>query len=569
MAQPQNNVTVSAPGFAGLNTQDSPLDMAPQYASVANNCTIDSLGRVANRRGFQFMTTNPGTGVLDGNPIRTMGEFVKEDTGATILFAAGNNKIFIQQTGTPFELVEQTLPITPTADNWQMAQLNDKFFFVQSLHEPLYYDSSDGTIKTVTLSNPSSDGYPNCVHAAFGRLWVSDFDNNSTVFAWSSLLDGTVWNTHGAGLLQSSEYWPSGFDSVVAITAHNNFLVLFGQNNILIYTTTSDVLNDLQLSDTIEGLGCIGRDTIQSTGTDLLFIDSTGVRSLMRTVQEKSIPIGDISMNVRDEFQTALALEDTSDIKGIFHNEDNFYSCFLPTNPKTYVFDTWKPLESGAARATVWSDIAITCGLRTRNRTTYFAGLGGVYLYQGNSDVHLDGTSAPYAVIESPIRMEYYTHPLDFGSGANLIFPKQVDVTLIGGTLGTLMCSWGYDYQNPTARGIEKPISNDIAGNTWGGNLPPDGTGAEWSGGGSATDVVLTFDGQASVLTFDGTGNILLPNTADGVLGYWTESTAVSQLKYNIWGSGRNITVGFTSKILGSKVSIQELNIQVLQGRIL
>ena len=165
--------------------------------------------------------------------------------------------------------------------------------------------------------------------------------------------------------------------------------------------------------------------------------------------------------------------------------------------------------------------------------------------------------------------MEYYTHPLDFGSGANLIFPKQIDVTLIGGSLGTLTCSWGYDYKDPTKKGIEKPISKELPGARWDGVLPPDGLGAEWSGGGSSTDVVLTYDGQSTVLTFDGTGDVLLPDTSDGVVGYWTESTTVSQLKYNIWGSGRNITVGFTSKILGSKVSIQELNIQVLQGRIL
>ena len=300
-----------------------------------------------------------------------------------------------------------------------------------------------------------------------------------------------------------------------------------------------------------------------------MFIDASGVRSLMRTVQEKSVPVGDISVNVRDEFQEALSFEDTSDIKGVFHKEDNFYSCFLPSNPKTYVFDTWKPLEDGAARATVWLGVTINCGLRTRSRDTYFAGKGGVYRYLGNSDVRLDGATAPYAVIETPIRMEYFTHPLDFGSGANLLFPKQVDVTLIGGALGTLSCSWGFDYSNPRKSAIEKPISKGLPGNTWDGELTGGGSGAEWTGGGSSTDAVLTFDGQSDVVTFDGTGNVLLPDTSTGVVGYWTEETAVSQLKYNIWGSGRNLTVGFTSQILGSRVSIQELNIQVLQGRIL
>ncbi len=533
MSQPQQNVSISAPGFAGLNTQDSPLDMDPSFASIANNCVIDKFGRISSRRGFNFLTTNPQ--ILNGNPIVSIEEYVDGVTGDSVLFATGDLQIFRQNKGSPdFDLVPMVLPNVPTADNWQMVTFNDKMYFVQANHKPLVYDPLVSTTDLQewdeyppNIADTGTDGQPNCVHAAFGRLWVSNFDSNSTVVAWSGILDGEQWTTGGAGSLQTAEYWPSGFDEIVALAAHNNFMIFFGKNNILLYQTTSDVLNTINLIDTVEGIGCIARDSVVPTGTDFMFIDSTGVRSLNRTVQEKSIPIGDVSKNIRQEFQQALRLEPDDNIKAVYHNEDSFYACFLPSNPKTYVLDTWAPLQDGSFRATVWINIRPRCGVRTVDRTTYFAGRLGVFTYEGAQDTFLDPDNSFEEATES-IFMEYYTHPLDFGSAVNLIFPKQVDVTLIGGSSGELAINWGYDYKSPTNRKV-LPLPQSAVGSLWGEDTSEWDTNDQWT----------------------------------------SEQTGINQLKYNIWGSGRNISVGFDTKILGSTVSIQELNIQVLQGRIL
>jgi hypothetical protein len=125
--------------------------------------------------------------------------------------------------------------------------------------------------------------------------------------------------------------------------------------------------------------------------------------------------------------------------------------------------------------------------------------------------------------------MAYFTHPLDFGSAAHLIFPKQVDVTLFGGLEGDLTLNWAYDYKENFAI---KTLPLQRLGKVGFWN-----TDDEW-----------------------GTGNTI----------EWTATLDnLNQLKYNIWGSGRNVKVGFTTNILGSDVSVQELNIQVLQGRLL
>ena len=49
MSQAIQTFSISAPGFFGLNTQDSPLDLAAGYALVATNCIIDQYGRIGSR----------------------------------------------------------------------------------------------------------------------------------------------------------------------------------------------------------------------------------------------------------------------------------------------------------------------------------------------------------------------------------------------------------------------------------------------------------------------------------------------------------------------------------------
>ena len=251
MAQQQVNVSLTAPGFAGLNTQDSPLDMDITFASVATNCTIDQFGRVSSRRGFNYVTENPE--VLGGNPVVSIEEFVTA-TNQRYLFVCGNIQIFIQATsGSPLNLTPLTLPggYNITADNWKIVGFNDKCYFVQGSHQPLVFDPAVSTTALALWQEyppPTAESnWPNECHAGFGRLWVADYDDDKTTVSWSGLLDGEDWSTNGYGSLQTEEYWPSGFDKIRSLAVHNNFLCIFGEHNILVYTTTADVLSTLRV----------------------------------------------------------------------------------------------------------------------------------------------------------------------------------------------------------------------------------------------------------------------------------------------------------------------------------
>ena len=66
--------TVSAPGFMGLNTQDSSVSLEAGYATVANNCVIDKFGRIGARKGWILShTTNTDLSTAD---VKAIGELI-------------------------------------------------------------------------------------------------------------------------------------------------------------------------------------------------------------------------------------------------------------------------------------------------------------------------------------------------------------------------------------------------------------------------------------------------------------------------------------------------------------
>ena len=179
--------SISAPGFYGLNTQDSPLDLNAGFALIAANCIIDQYGRVGSRKGWSKV--NSDTGNLGSNDVKVIHELVSADGTLTVLFA-GNNKIFkLSSTNTVTELTYGgggTAP-TITASNWQCASLNGITYFFQSGYNPLIYDPAVSTTTYRRVSEKT--GYvatvpdADIVISAFGRLWAANTTTvNATVY---------------------------------------------------------------------------------------------------------------------------------------------------------------------------------------------------------------------------------------------------------------------------------------------------------------------------------------------------------------------------------------------------
>ena len=513
MAQAIQTFSISAPGFYGLNTQDSPLDLSAGFALTATNCIIDQYGRIGARKGWSKV--NADSGDLGANDVTAIHELIGTDGTSTTLFA-GNSKLFkLDGSNAVVELTYGGGGTAPTisASNWDVATLNGKAYFFQTGHDPLVYDPATSTTTYKRISEMS--GYTgtapqaDTVISAYGRLWAANTASEKVTVYFSDLLNGAVWSTGTAGSLAVSRVWPSGADEISGIAAHNGFLIIFGKSQILVYQGATTPAT-MSLSDTVSGIGCIARDSIQNTGTDVIFLSNSGVRSFLRTIQEKSAPLRDLSKNVRFDLASSLAGETLANLKSVYSEKEAFYLLILPATLQVYCFDTKQSLQDGASRVTKWDSISPTCAKSLRNGDLYIGKNG----YIGKYGTYLDDTSS--------YRFLYYTNNADLGNPNQISILKSITAVVIGGSNQYLTIKWGFDY-----------------------------SGAYQS------------------------ENIFIPTqvsyeygTAEYAVADFTSGIPIKALTSNASSAGKIVQTGYEATINGTQLSIQKIEIQAKEGKI-
>jgi hypothetical protein len=512
MSKPLQSYSLSAPGFYGLNTEDSPLDLGAGFALVATNCILDQYGRIGARKGWTRV--NSSSGNLGANDVGVIHELVQNDGTLTVLFA-GNNKIF--KLGASNAVTELTYggggsAPTITASNWQCATLNGIAYFFQSGHDPLIYDPVVSTTTYRRVSEKS--GYvatvpqANICLSAFGRLWVANTATDKVTISFSDLIAGHVWSGGTSGSLDISRVWPNGADEVMGLAAHNDFLFIFGKRQILVYSGASTPAS-LVLSDTVGSIGCIARDTIQSIGSDVIFLSDSGVRSLLRTIQEKSAPLRDLSKNVRFDLNSSLTGETLANLKSVYSEKEAFYLLVLPASFQVYCFDTKQSLQDGASRVTKWDSIAPTALRSLRNGDLYIGKNGYIGKYNG----YLDDTNTYQFV--------YYTNNADLGNPNQISILKAIAAIVIGGSNQFLTINWGFDYSGAyQAQNIYIP-----------------------------TQVSYEY------------------GTAEYGTAEYTSGIAIKTLRANASGAGKIVQTGYETTINGTQLSLQKIEIQAKDGR--
>jgi len=507
MAQELRSINLVAPAFKGVNTEDSPLAQDPSFAEIADNAVIDKRGRIAARKGHDVITTNKT--VLGSDSIRAIKEF-KDNAGNTKVFSVGNNKII---SGTTTLADETPGSYTITADNWKMVNFNDNTYFFQRTYEPLVYNNTSGSVvklSTVTGASAVADiPKANEVLSAYGRLWCADIsDNKSTVF-WSDLLIGQNWTGGTSGSIDISKVWPDGYDEIVALAAHNGLLIIFGKHSIVAYQG-AEAPASMTLADTVAGVGCVDRDTVQYTGTDVLFLSHTGLKSFGRTIQEKSLPISSLSGNITKDIIGALQTENQF-FRSVYSPEEGFYLLTFVGQDVTYCFDVRGTTENGSYRVTRWVSTGFTSYTRKEDGTLLIGTSKGISEYDGYQD---DG---------SPYRFKYYSPSLTFGDSSRIKILKKLKPTLVGANNATVFLKWAYDFKSSYAT-------------------------AEFTVG----DQITGFFGVSEFTAVEFTGGAL-----------------TNQKSLNATGYGTSIVVGLEADIDGSQLSLQEINVMALIGKLL
>jgi hypothetical protein len=608
--------TIAAPGFLGLNTQESSIQLSSGYALKAQNCVIDRYGRIGARRGWTPVNSAVNSDLGSSNPVEFIFEMI--DVGGNQTISAGNNKLFTGTTTMTTKTVRTQantadVSYTITGNNWQAAALPygdgadaiSHAYMVQTGHPVLVYHNlpTPGTgatfsvttvsggaitavsvtaagsgygvgdiltmsggsgsgakltvatlsgtgVATVTISTPGTGytagnsltstvttitnahthsgsfgfqqlgdigtlptGYsiadfkPNCALAAYGRIWMADLVGDRQTVYFSRLLDGSDFQGGDAGSLSINSVFPNN-DQIIALAAHNGFLIIFGRNNIAIYSNPIDV-TALALADFIPNVGCIARDSVQNTGTDIVFLSDSGVRSLQRVIQEKSLPMRDMSKNVRDDLIAAVASETASAIKSVYYDRDAFYLLTLPATRVTYCFDMRGALQDGSARVTIWDSLDPKALFVNQSKELLLGKPGYIGRYFG----HLDNAST--------YRLQYYTNYFDFGSPTALKVLKKIGFVVIGGSGDAVAIKWGFDYKE-------------------------------------------NYNSETKLLD---TGVVYEYNVGEYNIAEFSNGVVLDQFQINAGGNGAVMQLGLEAELNGDPLSIQKIDVYVAQGK--
>lgn len=562
MAQQQQNIAIQAPGFQGINTEDSPLMQEPGFASVADNCIIDAFGRVGCREAFASYTTIDNLpydvaaqATSETKQVTQLGGGAIDDAWYTLAIVshiqysavgvveAEDNYIALVDGPTLTDLPYPTLVDDRKLNGAKILPFNNGIYIFSEGNPALYYDGTtvellfNGTVDVDYIAPIDDTGTiateidGEIATAAYGRLWVAGVNGDYNTVYYSDLLIADQWydgrgvpvdSQNTGGIIDVSQYWPNGADRITGIVAHNGLLVIFGRHSILLYGSANSFadpadVGGLVLQDTVVNLGLVNRDAVVATGAELMYVDDSGVRSLGRTIQEKSVPLGNMTQNVKGQLQAVIATENEEDISLFFMPDKNLVVCQLAGSRQAYVMNILQPSINGSYKITRWTDTEFNRGFYVEEggeSYTLLAGIdaGGVLEYRSFVEYTLE-----------PYLMKYASNIFTFGDSLIQKFVKQVDFTIISTQVDApAVVRWGYT-----------------------------GTLDYWAN--------KTIIAQTPALF--------------GVDSYThaTFSPSLNTLKRyrtNTKGSGSLVRVGFEGNINGNSMSIQEINVQTLLGRI-
>lgn len=402
--------------------------------------------------------------------------------------------------------------------------------------------------------------------SAYGRVWVTGVGNDYHQIHYSALLDETTWynedpnatdeelDRNDAGIIDVREYWPVDGDSIVNIHAHNGFLLVFGRNSILIYAnadsgTPAGIINQpdsgIFLQDAIANVGLVRREAICNVGTDVLFVDDTGVRSLGRVIQEKSNPLQEPSLNIRREIQEVIQTEiiespSHSAIRFRYMPSESIAVLHFASLKIAYVFHLNMPSKTGGLKVTRWTDCFWNDAIELKQAqedVVFLAGkpTKGLMKYDGYLEGNLDGDPEPYV-------MRYESMALAIGqSPMQTTIPKSIHYVCMGEFVpGQANALWGFSDKFVGSREFQIEV---------------DGDGSNY-----AVNEFGSFTRDQDDKVIDGPTNLAgyYPMGGPYYKGY----------KINTSGSGELFRVGLEVKVQGGRYALQEIDINSAIGRL-
>ena len=460
-------------GLNGLNTQANPASLDPSYLTKAENVVIRESGRISLRKGFKQKVAPSGTAIKS---------IVEHQDGATKkIFASHGTSIYTVDFTTPNAAyptgsADTKHTVTGTDGDWQFLNFNGRLTCLHEDTVPQRYDGSqssgskwaafDNATRPPTVS--SGEFKPSCGVGFYGRMWVGGVEEEKDVLHYSALLDSDDYTTSsGGGSFDLKKVW--GKDDIIAIAPFYGQLAVFGKNNIVIYQSP-DVVGSMKLNEVIRGVGCVSRDSVQHIGDDLVFLSSTGLRSLARTTEKDKVPLTDLSLNVKDTLIRNIG--QSTKVKSAYIENEGIYVMTFTASNITYVFDFKHLTPNGAPRITTWTFDSDREPASLAYTDTYGMLVGqkdgSIATYEGYYDSDLAANGSTYSYASYTGGFETVWVNLGESVGASLL--KRLFMVMEGGSGANLGLKWYKDFSATPSKTTSITLNPTTTGSTtlWG-----------------------------------------------------------------------------------------------------
>jgi len=396
MPSPLRPLRLRSPGVRGLVTDQESETQNHQWATTLRNAVINSSNRIAARNGWTMITTSGN----HADDTEALYEFV-EDEDTVYIVSAADDAIY---SGT-ITLVDRSnlgtaVFTTPTAADWQFVTLNGMCFGFQLNHEPIIWEPS-----STNLAAQSDDfedlheatGYVgtapngNAAISTHGRIF--GFADGHQVIKWCALLNPVDWSGAGSGSIDLRNIWPGGGDVGVTLAEWNDYLVVFGERSVLVFSGLDDPNEQFALAggtsdtadgqtDTLTGDGLVARDAVVSVGTQLIYLSRSGLRSLSRALVGENLPLTTIAPQIQLKLTVDIeaALNASLSIKMTYHRPLSAIIAKIGAN--YWYFDV---RDTDLVRASQWDSIGWKSAASVGG-TLYLGQNDGVASYSGFSD---------------------------------------------------------------------------------------------------------------------------------------------------------------------------------------
>lgn len=535
---------IARPGVYGVNTSASGDVMPKEYSVKVNNFVFSDEGYIEARHGSRRTHASPVVGT-----VRQI--FVtKDEAGDDLTIFSTATKIYKRVSGVITDITGSVT--TPTAGNWKFYNHNNEIFGTQIGHLCIKLGTpSSGTFVDATFVGANAPTQANIIDSmsAFGRVWHLWKDGSGTnLLTYSSILEPENYNTVAStlgdsGFFNLASSYLKGMTKPTSITEFNGNLIVLNERNLTVWENPWDPLgltaSPMGVLETIGGVGCVARDSLQYTQNDLLFLSEQGVTSLSRVVQEKSMPLKRYSDNIRKEMRKLIRGSDLTGVWSCYFEQKGLYLIGSPDISTTYLIDTSTQLPDESYRTLTWSK-AITCmevepeeslltsddswaAILLSDEASYLSQLKG---YRDNDTLSAAGGSTYLLTYESA----WSSIVQDYEN--NLKFPKKLGVVIKGKSTLSFGINLAFDYGDFIDTLTRTATLQLSSPSTY-------GTATYWDGVTKTKTTYGTYGGVA----------------------------AIEEKRFMGFGSGRIMKVKLTATVDGESVSMQRVSIKSKVGK--